>query len=33
MCQQRLAAPVLGDEREQPMLDSVPLAGPCDLPP
>ena len=24
---QRLAAPVLGDEREQPMLDLVPLAG------
>src|SRR3954451_17325269 len=29
MCQQRLAAPVLGDEREQSMLDAVPLAGPC----
>src|SRR3954462_1037549 len=28
MCHQRLAAPVLGDEREQSMLDAVPLAGP-----
>jgi hypothetical protein len=27
MCQQRLAAPVLGNEREQSMLDAVPLAG------
>ena len=25
--QQRLAAPVLGDEREHAMLDAVPLAG------
>ena len=24
---QRLAAPILGDEREQPMFDLVPLAG------
>src|SRR3954470_13505093 len=29
MCQQRLAAPVLGDEREEPVLDAVPL---CALP-
>src|SRR3954453_6792763 len=29
MCQQRLAAPVLGDEGEEPVLDAVPL---CALP-
>src|SRR3954451_20400058 len=28
MCEQRLAAPVLSDEREQSMLDAVPLASP-----